>query len=308
MVLKPSEVSPLSALIIAEILDAAGVPPGVFNLINGDGANVGQAIAGHADIDMVSFTGSTRAGVAVAKAAADTVKRVTQELGGKSANILLPDVDFGRAVQLGVARCFNNSGQSCVSPTRMLVPKDRLPEVEAIAKKAAEGCKGGPPAGEASVIGPVSNRARVEKVQRLIGAGLSEGARAAAGGPGRPEGLAKGFYVRPTVFTDVRPDMTIAREEIFGPVLCLLGYADEDDAVRIANDTPYGLAAYVQAGDAERGRRVARRLRAGILQLHYPPVDRGAPFGGYKQSGNGREWGEYGLNEYLEVKGIVGYG
>jgi aldehyde dehydrogenase (NAD+) len=308
MVLKPSEISPISALIIAEILHEAGVPAGVFNLVNGDGAGVGQAIAAHPDVDMVSFTGSTRAGVAVAKAAADTVKRVTQELGGKSANILLPDVDFGRAVQLGVARCFNNSGQSCVSPTRMLVPKDRLPEVEVLAKKATEGIKVGPPADEASVIGPVSNRAQFEKVQRLIGAGLAEGARAAAGGPGRPEGLAKGFYVRPTVFAGVRPDMTIAREEIFGPVLCLLGYEDEDDAVRIANDTPYGLAAYVQAGDPERGRRVARRLRAGILQINYPPVDRGAPFGGYKQSGNGREWGEYGLNEYLEIKGIVGYG
>jgi aldehyde dehydrogenase (NAD+) len=308
MVLKPSEISPLSALIIAEILHEAGVPAGVFNLVNGDGAGVGQAIAAHRGIDMVSFTGSTRAGVAVAKAAADTVKRVTQELGGKSANILLPDVDFERAVSLGVARCFNNSGQSCVSPTRMLVPNERLKDVEAIARKAAQGIKVGPPADEASVIGPVSNRAQFEKVQGLIGAGLAEGARAAAGGPGRPEGLAKGFYVRPTVFADVRPEMTIAREEIFGPVLCLLGYEDEDDAVRIANDTPYGLAAYVQAGVPERGRRVARRLRAGILQLNYPPVDRGAPFGGYKQSGNGREWGEYGLNEYLEIKGIVGYG
>jgi aldehyde dehydrogenase (NAD+) len=308
MVLKPSEISPISALIIAEILHEAGVPAGVFNLVNGDGAGVGQAIAAHADIDMVSFTGSTRAGVAVAKAAADTVKRVTQELGGKSANILLPDVDFERAVTLGVARCFNNSGQSCVSPTRMLVPGDRLKEVEAIARKAAEGIKVGSPADESTVLGPVANRTQFEKVQRLIGAGIAEGARAAAGGAGRPAGLARGFFVRPTVFVDVRPEMSIAREEIFGPVLSILGYKDEEDAVRIANDTPYGLAAYVQAGDLERGRRVARRLRAGILQLNYPPVDRGAPFGGYKQSGNGREWGEYGLNEYLEIKGIVGYG
>ena len=308
MVLKPSEVSPLSALIIAEILDAAGVPPGVFNLVNGDGAGVGQAIAGHPDIDMVSFTGSTRAGVAVAKRAADTVKRVAQELGGKSANILLEDTDFERAVTLGVNRCFNNSGQSCVSPTRMLVPKGRLEEVAGIARMAAEATKVGAPADESSALGPVAHKAQFEKVQRLIGIGIAEGARVVAGGAGRPAGLERGFYVRPTVFAGVRPEMTIAREEIFGPVLAILAYEDEDDAVRIANDTPYGLAAYVQSGSLERARRVARRLRAGILQLNYPPVDRGAPFGGYKQSGNGREWGEYGLNEYLEIKGIVGYG
>ena len=307
MVLKPSEVSPLSALIIAEILDAADAPPGVFNLVNGDGAGVGQAIAGHRDIDMVSFTGSTRAGIAVAKRAADTVKRVAQELGGKSANILLEDVDFERAVTLGVNRCFNNSGQSCVSPTRMLVPKERMDEVAKIARKTAGGTKVGLPADESSALGPVAHKAQFEKVQRLIGVGIAEGARLAAGGPGRPAGLERGFFVQPTVFAGVRPDMTIAREEIFGPVLAILGYEDEDDAVRIANDTPYGLAAYVQSGSLERARRVARRLRAGILQLNYPPVDRGAPFGGYKQSGNGREWGEYGLNEYLEIKGIVGY-
>jgi aldehyde dehydrogenase (NAD+) len=307
MVLKPSEVSPLSALIIAEILDAAGVPAGVFNLVNGDGINVGQAIAGHAAIDMVSFTGSTRAGVAVAKTAADTVKRVAQELGGKSANILLPDADFERAVTLGVARCFNNSGQSCVSPTRMLVPKDRLAEVAAIARQATAGMRVGSPADESTVLGPVAHRAQFEKVQRLIEAGIAEGARPAAGGPGHPAGLARGFFVRPTVFVDVQPEMTIAREEIFGPVLSILAYDDEDDAVRIANDTPYGLAAYVQSGSLARARGVARRLRAGNIQLNYPPVDRGAPFGGYKQSGNGREWGEFGLNEYLEIKGIVGY-
>ncbi len=308
MVLKPSEVSPLSALIIAEILAAAGVPAGVFNLVNGDGAGVGQAIAGHADIDMVSFTGSTRAGVAVAKRAADTVKRVTQELGGKSANILLPDVDLERAVTLGVARCFNNSGQSCVSPTRMLVPQHRLEETAAIARKAADAAKVGPPADEATVLGPVAHRAQFEKVQRLIEAGVAEGAKLAGGGPGRPPGLERGFFVRPTVFVGVRPEMSIAREEIFGPVLAILGYRDEEDAVRIANDTPYGLAAYVQSGSLERARSVARRLRAGNIQLNYPPVDRGAPFGGYKQSGNGREWGEFGVSEFLEIKGIVGYG
>jgi aldehyde dehydrogenase (NAD+) len=298
----------LSALIIAEILAAAGVPAGVFNLVNGDGANVGQAIAGHADIDMVSFTGSTRAGVAVAKRAAETVKRVTQELGGKSANILLPDVDLERAVTLGVARCFNNSGQSCVSPTRMLVPQDRLEETAAIARKAADAAKVGPPADESTVLGPVAHRAQFEKVQRLIEAGVAEGAKLAAGGPGRPPGLERGFFIRPTVFVGVHPEMAIAREEIFGPVLAILAYRDEDDAVRIANDTPYGLAAYVQSGSLERARSVARRLRAGNIQLNYPPVDRGAPFGGYKQSGNGREWGEFGVNEYLEIKGIVGYG
>jgi len=233
---------------------------------------------------------------------------VAQELGGKSANILLEDTDFERAVTLGVNRCFNNSGQSCVSPTRMLVPKGRLEEVAGIARMAAEATKVGAPADESSALGPVAHKAQFEKVQRLIGIGIAEGARVVAGGAGRPAGLERGFYVRPTVFAGVRPEMTIAREEIFGPVLAILAYEDEDDAVRIANDTPYGLAAYVQSGSLERARRVARRLRAGILQLNYPPVDRGAPFGGYKQSGNGREWGEYGLNEYLEIKGIVGYG
>jgi aldehyde dehydrogenase (NAD+) len=307
MVLKPSEVSPLSALLIAEILDEAGVPPGVFNLVNGDGATAGHALVAHPDVDMVSFTGSTRAGVLIAKAAADTVKRVAQELGGKSANILLPDVDLERAVSLGVNRCFNNSGQSCVSPTRMLVPAERQAEALEIAGRVARGIKVGDPAARDTTLGPVANRAQFEKVQRLIQAGIDEGARLVAGGCGRPEGLDRGFYARPTVFGDVTPAMSIAREEIFGPVLSVIPYRDEEDAIRIANETPYGLAAYVQGRDIERVRAVARRLRAGILQLNYPPVDRGAPFGGYKQSGNGREWGEYGLNEYLEIKAIVGY-
>ena len=307
MVLKPSEVSPLSALIIAEILHEAGVPAGVFNLVNGDGANVGHAMAAHSDIDMVSFTGSTRAGIAVAKAAADTVKRVAQELGGKSPNILLPDADFDRAVSMGVARCFNNSGQSCVRPTRMLVP----------AKPArggrgdrAQGCRG--------------HRGR-HAVRRSFRPGPGRQPRAVREGaavdrdrncrrrarrrwrPGPPCDLSRGFFVRPTVFVDVDPRMAIAREEIFGPVLSVIAYENEDDAVRIANDTPYGLAAYVQSTDLERARSVARRLRAGNVQINYPSVDRGAPFGGYKQSGNGREWGEFGLNEYLEIKGIPGY-
>jgi aldehyde dehydrogenase (NAD+) len=308
MVLKPSEVSPLSALIIAEILEEADVPSGVFNLVNGDGVNVGQALAAHPGVDMVSFTGSTRAGIAVAKAAADTVKRVAQELGGKSANILLPDADFERAVTSGVTRCFNNSGQSCVSPTRMLVPRARLEEATAIASRTAAAMRVGMPSDETTILGPVAHRAQFEKVQRLIETGVAEGARLACGGPGRPEGMTRGFFVRPTIFVDVSPAMTIAREEIFGPVLCIVAYEDEDDAVRIANDTPYGLAAYVQSGNLERARGVARRLRVGNVQINYPAVDRGAPFGGYKQSGNGREWGEFGVNEYLEIKGIVGHG
>ncbi|HYF21339.1 MAG TPA: aldehyde dehydrogenase family protein [Ramlibacter sp.] len=307
MVLKPSEVSPLSALIIAELLHDAGVPPGVFNLVNGDGVGTGQLLAAHPDVDMVSFTGSTRAGVAIAKAAADTVKRVGQELGGKSPNLLLPDADFPKAVLLGANRCFNNSGQSCVAPTRMLVPRERLDEAAAIAAEAARAARVGPPMDPASVLGPVAHRAQFEKVQRLLRQGVDEGAKLAAGGPDRPGDLDRGFFVQPTVFTGVDPASTISREEIFGPVLCLIPYADEEEAVRIANDTVYGLAAYVQSRDLERARRVARRLRAGNVQLNYPPVDRGAPFGGYKQSGNGREWGEWGLLEYLEIKGVQGW-
>ena len=308
MVLKPSEVSPLSALIIAEILHEAGVPPGVFNLVNGDGVNVGQALASHRDVDMVSFTGSTRAGIAVAKAAADTVKRVAQELGGKSPNLILPDAPFDRAVSMGVARCFNNSGQSCVSPTRMLVPRDRTDEAADLARIAAEKFRAGPTSDAATTLGPVAHRAQFEKVQRLIETGIAEGARLVTGGPGRPEPMTRGYFVRPTVFAGVDPRMTIAREEIFGPVLCIIGYEDEDDAVRIANDTPYGLAAYVQSGSVEHAREIARQLRAGNVQINYPSVDRGAPFGGYKQSGNGREWGEFGVNEFLEIKGVQGYG
>ena len=307
MVLKPSEVSPISALIIAEIVHEAGVPPGVFNLINGDGPGAGQTLVAHPGVDMVSFTGSTRAGIAIAKAAADTVKRVGQELGGKSANLLAPDADFERAVPLGVQRCMNNSGQSCVAPTRMLVPRARMAEVVELAVKSAESVVVGPPSAETSTIGPVANRAQFDKVQRLVAAGIAEGARLVTGGAGRPDGLTTGFYVKPTIFSDVDPRMAIAREEIFGPVLAIIGYDDEDDAIRIANDTPYGLAAYVQSGSLERARAIARRLRAGNVQINYPPVDRGAPFGGYKQSGNGREWGEFGLMEYLEIKGIQGY-
>ncbi|MBX3028275.1 aldehyde dehydrogenase family protein [bacterium] len=306
MVLKPSEIAPLSAVIVAEILDAAGVPPGVFNLVQGDGPSVGAAIAGHPDIDMVSFTGSTRAGVQVAKAAADTVKRVAQELGGKSANIILDDADLPRAVQAGVKACFTNSGQSCNAPTRMLVPRAQLAEAVAAARAAAEAVVVGDPAAADTTIGPVVSAAQFDKIQRLIEAGIREGAELVAGGPGRPPGLARGYYVRPTVFANVRNDMTIAREEIFGPVLSILPYDDEEQAIRIANDTPYGLSGYVQSGDPAHALRVAARLRTGNVHLNGARADFAAPFGGYKQSGNGREWGEYGFEEFLEVKAIMG--
>ncbi|SEG75703.1 aldehyde dehydrogenase family protein [Bosea lathyri] len=307
MVLKPSEIAPLSAIIFAEILHDAGVPAGVFNLVNGDGPEVGAALAGHPDVDMVSITGSTRAGVLVAKAAAETVKRVAQELGGKSPNILLPDADMKRATELGVARCFSNTGQSCSAATRLLVPAERHDEIAGYAKAAAATFVTGAPDQEGTTLGPLVNAAQFDKVQLLIEKGIAEGATLVTGGPGRPEGLERGYYVRPTVFANVRPDMAIAREEIFGPVLVIIPYRDEDEAVAIANDTPYGLSAYVQGGDLDRARRVARRIRAGNVHINYPPIDRGAPFGGYKQSGNGREWGAWGLHEFLEIKAIMGY-
>jgi aldehyde dehydrogenase (NAD+) len=307
MVLKPSELAPVSGLIFAEIMAAAGVPAGVFNLVNGDGAGVGSAIAEHPGIDMVSFTGSTRAGILVSKAAADTVKRVTLELGGKSANILLPDVDFENAVTQGIARCFLNSGQSCNAPTRMLVPENRLADVIGYAKAAAAKAKVGAPTLAETTMGPVANRPQFDKVQRMIEAGVAEGAEVVTGGPGRPAGLNRGYYIRPTVFA-ATPDMSVAREEVFGPVLTLLTYRDEEDAVRIAEDSLYGLAGYVASGDPERAKRVARRIRAGTIHVNYPARDAGAPFGGYKRSGNGREWGEFGLEDFLEVKGLVGYG
>jgi aldehyde dehydrogenase (NAD+) len=307
MVLKPTEIAPLNAMILAEVLHEAGVPAGVFNLVNGDGPGVGQAIAAHPGIDMVSFTGSTRAGIQVAKAAADTVKRVAQELGGKSANIILGDADFAKAVGGGVTGCFLNSGQSCNAPTRMLVPAERHAEALAIAKAVAEGVKVGDPTKEGITLGPVVSEAQWKKIQGLIQKGIEEGATLVAGGPGRPEGLAKGWYVRPTVFGDVRPDMTIAREEIFGPVLSILPYRDEEEAIRIANDTPYGLSGYVSSGDLAHAQRVAARLRTGNVHLNGAGLDPAAPFGGYKQSGNGREWGEYGLEEFLEVKAVMGF-
>jgi aldehyde dehydrogenase (NAD+) len=308
MVLKPSEYSPLSALLFAEVLDEAGVPPGVFNLVNGDGPNVGAAIAAHPDIDMVSFTGSTRAGILVAKMAAETVKRVAQELGGKSANILLDDVNLEDAVTRGVAGCFTNSGQSCSIPTRMLVPRHLMNDAAQIAKRAAEAYRVGPSDDEATQLGPLVNRNQFERVQVLIQKGMDEGARLMTGGTGLPQGFTKGYFVKPTVFADVTPEMTIAREEIFGPVLSMIAYDTEDEAIEIANGTEYGLAAYVQSGDLQRARKIGRALRAGGVHLNYPAADFNAPFGGYKRSGNGREWGEAGLREFLEVKAMVGYG
>jgi aldehyde dehydrogenase (NAD+) len=307
VVLKPSEMAPLSAYLFAEILHQAAVPPGVFNLVNGDGPTVGAAISAHPEVAMVSFTGSTRAGIAVATAAAATVKRVTQELGGKSANIILDDADFSAAVKQGVQECFRNTGQSCNAPTRMLVPRSKMAEVVAAAKQAAEATKVGDPFAEDTGIGPLASKPQFEKVQRLIKLGIEEGAKLIAGGPGRADGLTKGYFVKPTIFADVRNDMTIAREEIFGPVLCIISYEDENDAVRIANDTPYGLSGFVTSGDIERARRVAKRLRSGNVHINGARVDFAGCFGGYKQSGNGREWGQAGLEEFLELKSIFGY-
>ena len=308
VVLKPSEIAPLDAVIFAEILETAGFPPGVFNLVNGLGPVVGEAMSRHKDIDMVSFTGSTVAGIRVAKAAADTVKRVAQELGGKSANILLDDVDLESAVRSGVDACFANSGQSCDAPTRMLVHHAQFEQAVAIAQEHAARFKIGDPADPVTQLGPIANRRQFERIQRLIQGGIDAGARLVAGGVGRPEGCDKGFYVRPTIFADVHGGMEIVREEVFGPVLVMMSYENEDEAVEMANASDYGLAGYVQSGDIERARRIARRLRAGSIFLNYPAWDVMAPFGGYKQSGNGRESGPYGFAEYFEVKAIVGHG
>lgn len=305
MVLKPSEVAPLNAALFAEVLDAAGVPKGVFNLINGDGATVGEAMSRHPDIDMMSFTGSTRAGIQVAKAAADTVKRVAQELGGKSPNIILDDADFEKQVAGGVQSMFVNSGQSCNAPSRMLVPQARHDEAVAIAKRAAQATNVGDPNLKDSTIGPVVSKVQFDKIQALIQKGIDEGATLVCGGPGLPDGISRGYFVKPTVFANVNNDMTIAREEIFGPVLCMLPYTDDEEAIAIANDTPYGLSAYVSGSDPARVREVANRLRAGNVHVNGAQLDFGAPFGGYKQSGNGREWGEFGFEEFLEVKAVM---
>jgi len=307
VVLKPSEVAPLSAYLFAQILDQANLSPGVFNLVNGDGPTVGSAISSHPDVAMVSFTGSTRAGVAVALAAAATVKRVTQELGGKSAQIILDDADLESAVKEGVQACFRNTGQSCNAPTRMLVSRPKMAQAIVAAKQAAEATKVGDPFAEGTGIGPLASKVQFEKVQRLIKQGIEEGAKLIAGGLGVPEGIHKGYYAKPTVFADVNNDMTIAREEIFGPVLCMIPYEDEDEALRIANDTPYGLSGFVTSGDIEHARRIAKRIRSGNVHINHARIDFGGCFGGYKQSGNGREWGEAGLEEFLELKAIFGY-
>lgn len=306
MVLKPSEVAPNNAVLFAEVMHDAGVPAGVFNLVNGDGPTVGAALSSHPQIDMMSFTGSTRAGVEVAKAAAATVKRVSQELGGKSANIILDDADMAKAISRDVFGLCMNSGQSCNAPTRMLVPNARMDEAAAIAKAAAQNVTVGDPKAEGVTIGPVVSAVQYDKIQGLIQKGIDEGATLQAGGTGRPDGLNAGYYVKPTVFSHVTNDMTIAQEEIFGPVLSLIGYEDDADAVRIANETLYGLSGYISGSD-ERAKNVARQIRTGNVHLNGAPVNNEAPFGGYKQSGNGREWGQFGLEEFLEVKAILGY-
>ncbi len=305
MVLKPSEVAPYSAQIFTEIIDAAGIPAGVYNMVYGDGPGVGVALSRHPDIDMVSFTGSTRAGVDVAKNAAETVKRVTQELGGKSPNIVVDDDDFAKSVAAGVTAMMLNSGQSCNAPSRMLVPNSRMDEAVSIARQVAERVVVGDLADRQS-IGPVASKVQFDKIQGLIQQGIDQGATVVAGGVGRPDGLDTGYYVKPTVFADVTNDMTIAREEIFGPVLCILGYADLDQAVEIANDTEYGLAGYVSAADLDAARALARRIRAGSVAINHA-FDLNAPFGGYKRSGNGREWSGFGFDEYLETKAAIGY-
>ncbi len=308
MVLKPSEIAPSSALVFAQCLEAAGVPAGVFNLVNGDGPGVGAAISAHPGIDMVSFTGSTRAGIAVAKGAADTVKRVAQELGGNSPNIILDDADLEIAVRQGVIAVMSNSGQSCDSPARMILPRARMREAAEIARVVAEGLKVGDPTDRTTDLGPVVSAAHFAKVQQLIEAGIAGGATLVTGGLGRPVGLNRGYYIRPTVFADVTETMPTFRNEVFGPVISLIAHDGDDDAVRLANDTEYGLAGRVQSGDLARARAVARRIRAGWIEINGPAFDYNAPFGGYKQSGNGREYGEWGLHDYLEVKGMLGYG
>ncbi|WP_342642360.1 aldehyde dehydrogenase family protein [Rhodoligotrophos ferricapiens] len=305
MVVKPSEIAPFGAMIFADVLHEAGVPKGVFNLVNGDGPTVGHAISSHPDVAMVSITGSTRAGAAVAKAAADTIKRVAQELGGKTANILLDSADFEGAVPRGVQNCFRNTGQSCTSPARMLVPAAMVSKVEEIARQAAEAMRVGDPTREDVDLGPAVSKAQFDKIQHYIEVGIAEGAKLVTGGPGLPEGINRGYFVRPTVFSNVSPDMTIARDEIFGPVLAIMPYRDLDEAVAIANDTVYGLSANVQ-GDRETAVKIASRLRSGQVLINYPAYDSMAPFGGYGQSGNGREQGVYGIEEYLETKAVVG--
>ncbi|HVC02945.1 MAG TPA: aldehyde dehydrogenase family protein [Steroidobacteraceae bacterium] len=306
MVLKPSEFSPFSAILWARVMDEAGVPHGVFNLVNGDGLHVGAPLVAHPDIDMVAFTGSTRAGTEIAKSAAASVKRVQQELGGKSPNVLLDDADLERAVKRSVLHVFQNTGQSCNAPTRLLVPEGKLAAVEELAKRVASAVVVGDPASPATQMGPVVSKIQFDRVQNHIKSGIAEGAKVLIGGLGLPDGLKKGYYIRPTIFSNVRNDMSIAREEIFGPVLCILPYKTEDEAVRIANDTPYGLSGYVWSRDNAHARRVADRIRAGQVTINGAAGDWQTPFGGFKMSGNGREYGEYGLRDFLETKAVIG--
>ncbi len=308
MVLKPSEVAPLSAYLFAQVMHEAGVPAGVFNMVNGDGPVVGTALSGHPDIAMMSFTGSTRAGSLVAQNAAPTVKRVTQELGGKSPNIVLDDADLEAAVTRGVAHMYQNTGQSCNAPSRMLVPAAKLAEAEVIAAKATEAVVVGDPTAESTTMGPVVSEVQFNKIQALIEKGVAEGAKLVTGGPGRPDGLDKGYYIQPTVFSEANNEMTIAREEIFGPVLTMIPYDSEEEAIRIANDTPYGLAGYVQSDDINHAREVASRIRAGNVHINGAAGGFDVPFGGFKQSGNGREWGSHGFTDFLEIKAVEGYG
>ncbi|MEM1162443.1 MAG: aldehyde dehydrogenase family protein [Pseudomonadota bacterium] len=305
IVLKPSEYSPLSSIMMAEIIDEAGCPPGVFNMVNGDGPGVGEAISAHPDIDMVSFTGSTRAGKAVTKAAADTIKRVTLELGGKSPNLLFADANLADAAQISVDACFINNGQSCDAASRLLVERSVYDEVVGLVTDVVEKTTVGDPMEEGDHIGPVVNKKQYAHVQKLIQAGIDDGAKLAVGGLGRPQGFNKGYYIRPTLFTDVNNDMNIARQEVFGPVLAVLPFDTEDEAVEIANDTPYGLAAYIQSSDTDRINRVSRKLRAGVVNANGNAGDYDVPFGGYKESGNGREAGPMGFHEYLETKAIT---
>ncbi|MEE4659788.1 MAG: aldehyde dehydrogenase family protein [Halieaceae bacterium] len=307
MVLKPSEVAPLSGYVFSKVVHEAGLPAGVFNMVNGDGPGVGTALWKHPDVDMMSFTGSTRAGTAVAQNAAPTVKRVTQELGGKSPNIILPDAELEAAVTRGVLHMYNNTGQSCNAPSRMLVPRELLADAEAIAAKVSASVVVGDPTAEGTTMGPVVSEVQFNKIQALINKGIEEGAKLVCGGPGLPDGIEKGYFIKPTVFSEVSNDMTIAREEIFGPVLVMIPYDTEEEAIRIANDTEYGLAGYVQSGDIEHARKVASRIRAGNVQINGANPGMDVPFGGYKMSGNGREWGEHGFTDYLEIKAVGGY-
>ncbi len=308
MVLKPSEVAPLSAYLFAQVMHEAGVPAGVFNMVNGDGPIVGTALSGHPDVDMMSFTGSTRAGTLVAQNAAPTVKRVTQELGGKSPNIILDDADLETAVTSGLMHMYNNTGQSCNAPSRMLVPKDKLADAEAIAARVSETVVVGDPTAEGTTMGPVVSEVQFDKIQALIQAGIDEGATLVTGGTGRPDGIDKGYFIKPTVFSGVNNEMTVAAEEIFGPVLTMIPYTTEEEAITIANDTPYGLAGYVQSGDINHAREVASRIRAGNVHINGAAGGFDVPFGGFKQSGNGREWGHHGFTDYLEIKAVEGYG